>query len=225
VAARVLSVAGAVIAAILCAPLALLAAIAIALDSPGPLLFVQDRVGLEGRVFGLVKFRTMHPAAGRVSEWAGDNGGRVTRVGRWLRAFRLDELPQLWNVLAGDMNLIGPRPHPVSNFDLFQRTVPYYWIRAMVRPGITGWAQVRFGYADNLEEEIEKMRFDLYYIKHRSLRLDTRILLDTFRTVVRGGGSRAPAGPPEPRSRRAPAPVAIYGLPGDYQRGAGRPAP
>src|SRR5207249_9374897 len=119
----------------------------------------------------------------------GDNDERITRAGRWLRKFRLDELPQFVNILRGDINLIGPRPHPVTNFDLFTRTVPYYWLRSLVRPGVTGWAQVRYGYANNLEEETEKMRYDLYYIKHRSILLDTKILLHTVLIMVLGQGS------------------------------------
>jgi exopolysaccharide biosynthesis polyprenyl glycosylphosphotransferase len=186
--ARLMSVVAAAAGLALGAPLMLLIAAVVKLDSRGPIFFLHDRVGLGGRRFRLVKFRTMRPARGATSEWAGDNDQRITRAGRWIRKFRLDELPQLVNVLQGDMNLIGPRPHPVSNYDLFLRTVPYYWIRAMVRPGITGWAQVRYGYADNLEQETEKMRYDLHYIKHRGVALDLRILLDTVQVVLLGGG-------------------------------------
>jgi lipopolysaccharide/colanic/teichoic acid biosynthesis glycosyltransferase len=123
--------------------------------------------------------------------WVRDNEDRITRVGRVLRKFRLDELPQFWNVLRGDMNLVGPRPHPVVNYELFTREIPYYALRAAVRPGVTGWAQVRYGYANNLEEETEKMRYDLYYVKHLSVWLDLRILLDTVKVVVFGLGSKA----------------------------------
>jgi exopolysaccharide biosynthesis polyprenyl glycosylphosphotransferase len=187
--ARALSVAGAAVGLILAAPLLALIALLIALESRGGVLFVQERAGLGGRPFRLLKFRTMLPASGPHSEWAGDNGDRITRIGKWLRRFRLDELPQFVNVLRGDMNLIGPRPHPVSNFDLFQATVPYYRLRASMLPGVTGWAQVRYGYANGLEEETEKMRYDLYYIKHRSLGMDLRILLQTARIVLLGRGS------------------------------------
>jgi len=128
----------------------------------------------------------MREATGPTSEWERDNGDRITRVGRWLRKYRLDELPQLINVLRGDLNLVGPRPHPISNVPLFSQHIPYYAIRALVRPGLTGWAQVRQGYANGLEEETEKMRYDLYYIKHMSIALDARILLETIRTVVTG---------------------------------------
>jgi lipopolysaccharide/colanic/teichoic acid biosynthesis glycosyltransferase len=120
-----------------------------------------------------------------------DNEDRITRVGRLLRKFRLDELPQFWNVLRGDMNLVGPRPHPVVNYELFAREIPYYSLRAAVRPGVTGWAQVRYGYANNLDEETEKMRYDLYSVKHLSPWLDLRILADTVKVVLFGLGSRA----------------------------------
>jgi exopolysaccharide biosynthesis polyprenyl glycosylphosphotransferase len=170
---------------IVTSPLLVLIAIAIKLDSPGPIFFVQDRVGRGGRPFGLVKFRTMRNDAGqRTSEWVSDNTSRITRVGRWLRRFRLDELPQLANVVHGEMNIVGPRPHPVSNYELFLRHIPYYEFRSLVRPGLTGWAQVRYGYANDLEEETEKMRYDFYYIKHRSLFLDLRIILETFGVLL-----------------------------------------
>ncbi len=171
-------------------PLLALIALAIKLDSSGPVLFIHDRAGLRGKQFRLLKFRTMRPTAYEASAWAGDNGDRITRVGKWLRRFRLDELPQFVNILRGDMNLIGPRPHPVSNFDLFNARIPYYSLRTTVRPGVTGWAQVRYGYANNLEEETEKMRYDLYYVKHRSLWLDLRIIVDSVKIVLFGRGAR-----------------------------------
>jgi len=177
---------------LLLAPVFVLVAVAIKLDSRGPVFFIQERSGERGRRFRLIKFRTMHPAGGAASEWVRDNDGRITRVGRWLRAFRLDELPQFVNVLKGDMNLVGPRPHPATNVPLFRERIPYYALRETVRPGITGWSQVRYGYANSLEEETEKMRYDLYYIKHASLWLDLRILLDTVKIVLLGRGSSHP---------------------------------
>jgi len=173
-------------------PLMLLIAVAIKLDSPGPVFFQQERVGLKGRAFQLVKFRTMRPANGKHSEWVKDNDYRITRVGKWLRELHLDELPQFINVLRGDMDLVGPRPHPVSNFQLFSEQIPYYSLRSTVRPGITGWAQVRYGYANDLEQEIEKMRYDLFYIKHMSFWLDLVILLDTIKIHLQGHDSQAP---------------------------------
>ncbi|HEY7792314.1 MAG TPA: exopolysaccharide biosynthesis polyprenyl glycosylphosphotransferase [Vicinamibacterales bacterium] len=198
---RLLSVLVALIGLIVAGPLLALLALAIKLDSPGPVFFTQPRVGVAGRPFTLIKFRTMAPAAAHTSEWVVDNRDRITRLGRWLRRLRLDELPQLVNILRGDMNLVGPRPHPVTNLPLLrvvarnlnERTgldIPYYSLRSMVRPGLTGWAQIRYGYANNLDEEMEKLRYDLYYIKHMSLALDCRILLDTFRVMVSGRGSQ-----------------------------------
>jgi len=175
-----------VLALVVLVPLFGLIALAIRIDSPGPVFFVHQRVGLRGRRFNLLKFRTMHPANRTTSEWVRDNRERITRVGRWLRAYRLDELPQLINVLRGELNLVGPRPHPVSNFELFRTNIPYYSLRALVRPGLTGWAQVRQGYANSLDEETEKMRYDLYYIKHMSVWLDLRILCQTAGAILSG---------------------------------------
>jgi lipopolysaccharide/colanic/teichoic acid biosynthesis glycosyltransferase len=131
----------------------------------------------------------MHPCTDRPSEWVLDNVHRITRVGKYLRRFRLDELPQLLNVLRGEMNLIGPRPHPTTNHATFMEHVAYYGLRSTVRPGVTGWAQVRYGYANNLDEETEKMRYDLYYIKNRSPWLDVRILGETVGIMLFGQGA------------------------------------
>jgi len=197
---RVLSVAVSLVGLVLLAPILLLVALAIKLDSTGPIFFAQPRVGRSGVPFTLLKFRSMHTDDAHTSEWVGDNSERITRVGRHLRKYRLDELPQFINVLRGDMNLVGPRPHPVSNLstlkllmrnlcDVTGADIPYYTLRTLVRPGITGWAQIRYGYANNFDEEIEKLRYDLYYIKHLSLRLDLRILIETVAVVVRGHDS------------------------------------
>jgi len=188
---RLLNLAFAAAGLVFTAPLMALIALAVKLDSPGPALFVQERVGLGGRHFRLLKFRTMVVSAETRSEWVQDNEQRITRVGRWLRKYRLDELPQLVNILRGDMNLVGPRPHPVSNFSVFAERIPYYVLRSSVRPGVTGWAQIRQGYANNLEEEIEKMRYDLYYIRHSSLWFDLHILVDTVKIVMFGWGSHS----------------------------------
>jgi exopolysaccharide biosynthesis polyprenyl glycosylphosphotransferase len=186
---RGLSLLLAVTGGIVLAPLLAAIAVAIKLDSPGPVLFVQPRVGLGGRPFRLLKFRSMRPMASRTSEWVRDNGDRITRVGKWLRKTRFDELPQFWNIIRGDMNLVGPRPHPVTNHEMFAENIPYYSLRVVVRPGITGWAQIRYGYANNLEEETEKMRYDLFYIKHLSMWMDLRILFDTVKIVLFGRGA------------------------------------
>ncbi len=181
---RAVSLIVAALGLVLFAPLGALIALAIKLDSPGPVFFLHERAGLAGRRFRLIKFRTMRPVIARTSEWERDNAARITRVGRILRRFRLDELPQFINVLRGEMNLIGPRPHPVSNVELFTERIPYYSLRSLVRPGVTGWAQIRYGYANDLEEETEKMRFDLFYIKHRSPLLDLQIAFETVKSAL-----------------------------------------
>jgi exopolysaccharide biosynthesis polyprenyl glycosylphosphotransferase len=197
------------------APVLGLVALAIKLDSRGPVFIVQNRIGTYGKPFKLVKFRTMHPAADESSMWFQDNHARVTRVGRWLRTFRVDEIPQCLSILRGDLNLVGPRPHRASKFESFAAQIPYFSLRAMVPPGLTGWAQVRHGYASSLDEEIEKVRYDLYYIKHLSLWLDLRILFDTIKIVVSGRGSavalpeRAPVLDPRPSDVRAVSPSAV----------------
>jgi exopolysaccharide biosynthesis polyprenyl glycosylphosphotransferase len=214
IAARAISIVVAAAALVLFAPVLLLIAMAVKLDSRGPVLFVHTRVGAHGRPFQLLKFRTMRHGVRR-SEWERDNRDQVTRVGRCLRAVRLDELPQLVNVLRGEMNLVGPRPHPLANLELFMlvarnmndRTgtpVSYYALRTMVRPGMTGWAQVRYRYANDLDEEIEKLRYDLYYVKHMSLMLDLRIVLETLRVIVFGHRRDADAASAMPA---APAPA------------------
>ncbi len=205
--ARGVSLLCAVVGLFALAPLLALVAVAIRMDSEGPVLFRHKRVGLGGKPFDLLKFRTMHAATRPRSEWVADNRERITRVGECLRRFRLDELPQLVNILRGDMNLVGPRPHPVSNFELFTKRIPFYSLRCLVRPGLTGWAQVRYGYANNLAEEIEKMRYDLYYIKHRSAWLDLQIIPATVKAVLAGvGAAEAEAVPPAiaPLARPAP---------------------
>ena len=189
--ARAMSLTIALAGLIVCAPILFLVALAIKIDSRGPVFFVQERAGWNGKPFHLFKFRTMHPAgsAPPASEWVQDNVGRITRVGKWLRRFRLDEVPQLVNVLRGEMNLIGPRPHPTSNQKIFLEYIAYYGLRSTVRPGVTGWAQVRYGYANNLEQETEKMRYDLYYIKNHTLWLDFKILFETVFIMLSGHGA------------------------------------
>ena len=185
-------------------PFLIAIAVAIKLDSRGPAFFRQQRVGRGGKAFGLVKFRTMRDSgAARSSEWVSDNSSRITSVGRWLRRFRLDELPQLVNVVRGEMNFVGPRPHPMTNYELFLQHIPYYEFRSMVRPGITGWAQVRYGYANDLAEETEKMRYDFYYIKHRTLWLDLRIIVETLGVLLFDRRSHQAAKPHVPPGRLA----------------------
>jgi putative polysaccharide export protein (PEP-CTERM system associated) len=198
--ARLISIVVALVALCATAPLLALVALAVRLNSPGPIFFRQRRIGLYGRPFTLIKFRTMRHDQVKRSEWEGDNRDAVTGVGRWLRAFRIDEIPQFVNILVGDMNLVGPRPHPITNFELFTlvarnlnelsgAAISCYELRTLIRPGLTGWAQVRYRYANNLEEELEKLRYDLYYVKRISFWLDLRILLETAK-VLRGQSTR-----------------------------------
>jgi len=170
----------------------LLSAILIKLDSPGPALFRQQRVGLRGRTFLIFKLRTMTHSESRRSsnQFAEIEDTRVTRVGRWLRNYRIDELPQFWNVIRGDMSLIGPRPEQPAFVDQFSRSIPFYAFRHNLRPGITGWAQVRYKYAASENETREKLEYDLFYIKHMSLWLDFNILLITIHTIFFQKGVR-----------------------------------
>ena len=189
---RIVSFNVALVGLLLTAPFMVLIALAIKMDSTGPVFFIQDRCGWHGRTFRLIKFRTMHPLQpGKEdkSVWERDDSSRITRVGKWLRKLRLDEIPQLVNVLLGDMDLIGPRPEMASNVKTMTKEIPYYSLRMAVRPGITGWAQVRHGYSVSQEDVTEKMRYDLYYVKHMSLWLDLRILLDTVKIVLLGQNS------------------------------------
>ena len=170
----------------LLAPILLLTAAAVALSSRGPVLFRQLRVGRGGDPFTIVKFRTMRPAEGAApAAWANADGARITGTGRWLRRFRLDELPQLWNVLLGQLSLIGPRPEQIGIVRDLEEQIPFYAARHVVRPGLTGWAQVSCGYGGSLRGALEKLQLDLYYVKHQSLRLDLLILASTLRAVLR----------------------------------------
>jgi sugar transferase (PEP-CTERM system associated) len=183
----VLAAAGLVVTA----PLMLLTALAIRLESPGPVLYTQDRVGENGRLFTLYKFRSMRPdAEDGTPVWAGHNDCRVTRVGRYIRRARLDELPQLWNVLLGDMSFVGPRPERPYFVDRLSAAVPYYVERHSVKPGVTGWAQVKYRYGSSVEDAIEKLRYDLYYIKHQSIVFDLTIVLDTVKVILSGKGAQ-----------------------------------
>ena len=173
-------------------PLTALAALAIRLDSPGPVFYRQERVGRGGRVFRLYKLRSMRAdaeAAG-TPQWAVQRDPRVTRVGRLLRLTRVDEIPQVLNVLRGDMAFIGPRPERPAFVEKLARAIPHYADRAVVRPGITGWAQVSFPYGASEEDSRHKLTYDLYYVRHRSLFLDLLILVATVRVVLFQEGSR-----------------------------------
>jgi sugar transferase (PEP-CTERM system associated) len=172
-------------------PLFLLIGVVIKLDSEGPVFYRQLREGANGRQFTMWKFRSMRQDAERSgAAWASERDPRVSRVGRWLRKWRLDELPQLVNVLKGEMSFVGPRPErPVFVREL-RSTIPYYDIRHVVKPGITGWAQTRFRYGASKEDAHVKLQYDLYYVKHLSLALDLRIMVRTIRVVLAGEGAR-----------------------------------
>ncbi|MDE3134150.1 MAG: exopolysaccharide biosynthesis polyprenyl glycosylphosphotransferase, partial [Acidobacteriota bacterium] len=163
-------------------PLMALLMFLIALTSPGPAIFRQERVGKDGALFTLVKLRTMS-VADDSGAWATAQDHRITPLGRVLRRFRLDELPQLWNVLRGELALVGPRPEQVPIVELLEQQIPFYCVRHSVRPGLTGWAQVNLGYSGSLEGARAKLQRDLYYVKHRSLRLDLLILWLTLKAV------------------------------------------
>jgi sugar transferase (PEP-CTERM system associated) len=177
---------------LLAAPLMALTALAIKLDSPGPVLYDQERVGENGRVFTVYKFRSMRTDAERAGQpvWARDKDDRVTRVGRVIRATRLDELPQLWNVMRGDMSFVGPRPERPFFVEQLARDIPFYVQRHSVKPGLTGWAQVKYQYGSSIEDAMEKLRYDLYYIKHMSITFDLTIVLDTVKVILFGKGAK-----------------------------------
>lgn len=179
------------IALLILSPVILISMILIKLDSPGPIFFKQERVGIDGKLFVLWKFRSMRQDAERETGpiWAKKNDPRVTRFGRFLRRSRLDEVPQLYNVLRGDMSFIGPRPERPTFVDELSETTPYYKIRHTVKPGLTGWAQINYQYANSIEDSVEKLQYDLFYIKHMSLILDTIIVFETIKTILARPGS------------------------------------
>jgi sugar transferase (PEP-CTERM system associated) len=181
----------AVVLLLLAVPVMAAAAVAIALESGRPILFRQERVGRGGRTFTCIKFRSMHADAERdgVPRWAAARDPRVTRVGRVLRTARIDELPQLVNVLRGDMSLVGPRPERPMFVRQLASEIPYYDVRHSVKPGITGWAQVRYTYGASVEDATRKLQYDLYYVKNHSLFLDVLILIETVRVVLFGEGA------------------------------------
>ena len=189
---RIYSVALAAVGMLATLPLMLLIAVAVKLSSRGPVLYRQVRVGQLGRLFTLYKFRSMYADAeartGAV--WARKDDPRVTPVGRWLRRLRLDELPQFFNVLKGDMAIVGPRPERPEFVKVLSEKIPYYRQRHFVKPGITGWSQVNYKYSDSLEDTIVKLEYDLYYIKHLSPALDAFILFQTLKTMLRLRGAQ-----------------------------------
>jgi exopolysaccharide biosynthesis polyprenyl glycosylphosphotransferase len=189
---RVMDLAFGLIGLALLAPLMLVVSIAIRMDSNGPVVYRQERVGCGGKVFHLLKFRSMkvNAEAENGAQWAQKNDPRVTRVGRFLRKFRLDELPQFVNVMRGEMSFVGPRPERPCFVDHLRDQFPLYDERHSVRPGITGWAQVKFTYGASIEDAYRKLEYDLFYLKNMSLVFDLLILVQTLRVVFLGSGSR-----------------------------------
>jgi sugar transferase (PEP-CTERM system associated) len=166
--------------------------LAVKLDSLGPILYRQRRAGRRGKIFYCYKFRTMRvdAEADTGATWALDNDPRITRVGKFLRVSRLDEIPQLWCVLKGDMHFVGPRPERPEFVEWLSREIPYYGARHAVRPGITGWAQIQYKYGNTLEDAREKLQYDLFYIKNASLGLDLLIMFETIKIVLLGRGAQ-----------------------------------
>jgi sugar transferase (PEP-CTERM system associated) len=189
---RMLDLALSLIGFIIASPLMALTALAIKLDSAGPILYTQERVGENGRIFTVVKFRSMRTDAEQPDRpvWARDKDERITRVGRFIRLTRLDELPQLWNVVRGDMSFVGPRPERPFFVEQLAHEIPFYLQRHAVKPGVTGWAQVKYQYGSSIEDAMEKLRYDLYYIKHMSIFFDLTIVLDTVKVILFGKGAK-----------------------------------
>ena len=191
IARRIFSFFVSAVALALCLPILPFVILAVRLSSPGPILFRQVRVGLGGRHFTIYKFRTMRQdAEANGAQWATKNDSRITRVGRFMRKTRFDEIPQLWNILRGDMGFVGPRPERPEFVQWLLKEIPYYGLRHMIRPGLTGWAQVRYQYGASVEETKSKLEYDLYYIKNMSLSLDTYIIFHTVKTMLLSRGAQ-----------------------------------
>ena len=189
---RAIDVAASFLGLLLSIPVILLSAVAIKLESPGPILYRQERVRQNERRFTLLKFRSManNAEADVGPVWAAENDPRVTRVGRVIRKLRIDEIPQMVNVLKGDMSFVGPRPERPYFVEQLKQTIPYYDLRHSVKPGITGWAQICYRYGDSEADAVEKLQYDLYYIKHLSPIFDTQIILESFKVILFGAGAR-----------------------------------
>ena len=188
---RLVSVIVSSLGLVICLPFIPFIILAVRLSSPGPIFFRQIRVGLRGRQFSVIKFRTMRQDAERDGAvWATKDDPRVTRIGRFMRKTRLDEIPQLWNVLRGEMGFVGPRPERPEFVQWLATEIPFYELRHMIRPGLTGWAQVRYRYGASLEETKQKLEYDLYYIKHLSVGLDMLIMFETIKTILLRRGAQ-----------------------------------
>jgi len=176
---------------ILLSPVILVLSVLIKIDSRGPVFYKQERVGERGKIFKLLKFRSMvENAEANGPVWAQQNDKRITRVGRWMRKWRLDEIPQMFNVLKGDMSFVGPRPERPFFVEKLRKEIPFYDQRFSVRPGVTGWAQIKYPYGATNKDALEKLKYDLYYIKNLSLLYDLIIIFETIKVVVFGKGAR-----------------------------------
>lgn len=188
---RLVSISISLLGLLICLPIIPCLMIAVWLSSPGPIFFRQVRVGLRGKPFEVIKFRTMRQDAEKNGpQWAKKNDSRVTALGRFMRKTRLDEIPQLWNVLKGDMGFVGPRPERPEFVEWLNSEIPFYELRHIIRPGLTGWAQVRYGYGATLEETKQKLEYDLYYVKHMSVGLDLLIIFETVKTIILRRGAQ-----------------------------------
>ncbi len=180
----------ALVGAILSVPIVIVTAILIKLDSRGPVLYRQDRVGKNGRPFKLMKFRSMRTDAEKDGPvWAKTDDERMTRVGRIIRKIRVDEIPQFWNILRGDMNFVGPRPERPHFVEQLAQEIPYYERRHLIAPGLTGWAQINYPYGASIEDAKQKLQYDLYYMKNQCLALDATIMFETMKTILFGKGT------------------------------------
>jgi exopolysaccharide biosynthesis polyprenyl glycosylphosphotransferase len=186
---RLMDVLVSIVAIILLLPLYLVMAIAVKVSSPGPIFFLQERIGRNGKAFNIVKFRTMFVDAEKLGpQLSSANDPRITPIGKYMRKLRLDEFPQFYNVLIGDMSLVGPRPERQFYIDQIIQIEPQYLHLTKVRPGITSWGQVKYGYAENVDQMLQRMKFDLLYLKNRTLALDMKIMLYTILIVVKAKG-------------------------------------
>jgi exopolysaccharide biosynthesis polyprenyl glycosylphosphotransferase len=186
---RLLDLLFALLIGIFAAPVIVLAAIIVKLESKGPIFFIQERIGEGNKKFNIVKFRSMTTDAEKDGpQWASKNDNRVTKFGKIMRATRIDELPQLWNVLRGEMSFVGPRPEREYFIQQLEKEIPYYNLRHTVKPGLTGWAQVMYPYGASVEDAYRKLQYDLYYIKHHSIPFDVKVLLKTVTIVIFGKG-------------------------------------
>ena len=189
---RALDLAAGIVGLAASMPIMIVVALVVRLESKGPIIFRQTRVGRMGKCFEVLKFRSMNVDAEKANgaQWASENDPRVTRIGRFLRKYRLDELPQFINVIRGEMSFVGPRPERPFFVEELRKTIPYYDERHSVRPGLTGWAQVQYAYGSSIEDAYNKLEYDLFYLQNMSLTFDLAIIFQTIRIVLGARGSR-----------------------------------